>query len=251
HIGDEMTLLSGAVKTIAFNGNDEIIHPAMRMKNDRYYTSLVRTEDHVPEKAKYQVLLKALGISDDNVEEEPTIKDHARFVTENPQSIPGKPYVVIGPGGSAEIRRWPAARFASVANALESPFIVLCGSSQERSLLEEIAGQMKQKPMVMAGYPIQTIAQVIKSAQLFLGNESGLLHLAASFGTRAIGILGGGHFARYFPYGSVRIVSHKLPCYECNWKCPYPEPYCITNITVGDVLKEIESLDLLESPVIK
>jgi len=101
---------------------------------------------------------------------------------------------------------------------------------------------MKHPVELIFDLPLRSVAEVIGNASFFVGNESGLLHIAATLGVPAVGIMGGGHFSRYFPYGSARIVSHQLACFECNWRCPFPEPYCLTHITVGQVLEIIESV---------
>lgn len=241
HIGDELTLLSGASDTIAFAGNDEIIHPEMRKVNDRYYSRLVPTEDHIPEAVKYRALLKEIG-SGDSIEV-PSSSKSLIGAERKSQGRLSTPYFVIGPGGSASIRRWPAERFATLMEALITKTeheAVIVGNKNDRQTVECILQKMSSPAHVLIDRSLAEVVGVIESAKFFIGNESGLLHIAANLGTPALGILGGGHFTRYFPYGSARIVSHKLPCYECNWKCPFPEPYCLTNITVEDVLKEIQ-----------
>ena len=245
HIGDEMAICSGADRTIAFDGNDEIIHPAVRKRNNSFYSDLLPVEDHIPEKVRYDFLLRSLGITMGGGKEAlPATMPSDEFLGTFPWLGESK-YVVVAPGGSAPIRRWPVKAFTMLGDQLARRTgwrIVLCGGSEDRELVTAIASGMKSSPGLFLGEELPAVARLVSSASLFVGNESGLLHVAASCGTPAVGILGGGHFSRYFPYGSVRIVNHALDCYECNWSCPYPEPYCLTNITVEDAMREAERL---------
>ncbi len=238
HIGDEMTLLSGAARTMAFEGNDEIIHPAVRRNNNSLYTEVIQVPDHSPEIAKYKVLLERLRVKGMRMRE-----NDNPLLSLGEKTEARKNYVVIAGGGSAAIRRWPHERFAELGDAVAKRWkmpVVLCGGPEEKSLLTALAGRMKTPPRIVTDMPLTDAVALIKGARLFIGNESGLLHIAASVGTPAVGILGGGHFSRYFPYGSGVVVNHPLDCYECNWQCPFSEPYCLTRISVQDVMKKVE-----------
>ena len=249
HLGDEITLLSGAPETIAFSGNDECIHLSMRLRNNREYSRVLDVGDNIPERDKYFALMAALGAEKPAVN--PQSGDFHSIEIDAKTSrheIPGTqtgPYLVLGPGGSAAIRRWPAENFSSLADIISREFdlaVVVSGNREERGTLLRVAGTMKRKATVSSDLNILSTTELLTRSSLFVGNESGLLHLAATLGVPGVGILGGGHFNRYFPYGSVRIVHHPLDCYECNWKCKFPEPYCITDITVEDVAHAVRSV---------
>lgn len=231
HIGDEITLLSGAQNVVAFSGNNEVIRPRIRARNNRYYSTVIGTPDHRPEHERYQQLLEVLGVGD----RQPSVPalrmdvDHVR-----------QPFAVFSPGSTARMRQWGTAQYAKVADVLAEKHglrIVLCGDDSQRNLLAETAGRMKKPPAIMAGAVVPEVIRLIGSSTLFVGNDSGLLHLAGLLGTPAVGIVGGGHFSRYFPYGTMEVVTNMLPCFECNWKCLYRKPYCITEIPVGAVVE--------------
>jgi len=249
HVGDEITLLSGALQTIAFSGNDECIHASMRMRNNAEYSRILEVGDNTPERGRYALLSEVLGarVPDDGP---PRVEFRfagsrragSRHLIVNDESVR---YAVLGPGGSAAIRRWPAENFSSLADVISREFdlaVVVSGNREERGTLLRVAGTMERKATVSSDLDILSATELLAHSSLFVGNESGLLHLAATLGVPGVGILGGGHFNRYFPYGSVRIVHHPLDCYECNWKCKFPEPYCITEITVDDVAQAVRAV---------
>jgi ADP-heptose:LPS heptosyltransferase len=251
NIGDEMTLFSGAAQTFAFSGNDECIHPSLRVSNNREYSDQVDVADHIPERDKYALMMKRLDCPADGVGTNVGLESYLRTPEAIPQefqrAIGGSKFVLIGPGGSGLIRRWPAAQFALIADMIASEFgltIVLCGDRSEQDLLLDISRAMKKPVELCSDRRLSEVAAIMKKATAFVGNESGLLHMAASLSVPAIGILGGGHFHRYFPYGSVRVVHHQMDCYECNWSCKFPQPYCLTDISVNDVMNEFRKLSL-------
>ena len=247
HTGDEMVLFSGASETMAFSGNTESIHPSMLHRDNKYFSAIVVVPDHSREHDKYMALLNQLGIK---AAVHPRVSGTFRDIrtpgeTEYGRDSRTRKYGVLAPGSGGMIRRWPVCNFSQLADRIVEEFdidIVLCGSTREHTLLSEVAKQMRKSSILRTDLTIVQVLTMIGNASFFVGNDSGLLHLAASVNTPSVGIIGGGHFTRYFPYGSVRVVNHPLDCYECNWKCIYPEPYCITNITVEEVLSEVRIL---------
>ncbi len=244
HIGDEMTLLSGAPQTVAFSGNDELIHASMRQRNNLRYTRIVGVPDHVPERIKYRELLAALACAP---EEQFDDADFLRFVTVPESHVAEEQrapktnarFVIIAPGGSSAIRRWPWTNFTELADRIVSELglaVVLCGNQDDLETLRQIAGEMKAHAEVISSLDLPQIISLLRTAATLVGNESALLHLAASLTVPAVGILGGGHFSRYFPYGSAHIVNNIVDCYECNWHCTFPRPHCITDIPVDQVM---------------
>ena len=60
-----------------------------------------------------------------------------------------------------------------------------------------------------------------------------------------IGIMGGGHYGRFYPWGNPainRVVDHKMDCYWCHWQCKYSTMRCIQEIEPGDIAAEIHTV---------
>lgn len=85
----------------------------------------------------------------------------------------------------------------------------------------------------------------IAGAKLVICNETSAVHIAAACNTKAVCIVGGGHFGRFAPYpehvySRSVFVFEKMPCYYCNWLCifdtaatqPFP---CVGNVTLSAV----------------
>jgi lipopolysaccharide heptosyltransferase II len=115
------------------------------------------------------------------------------------------PIVALHPGGTGlnGQKRWDRAHFASVADALCASWkarVLLLGGPDERSLASDMASDMSHSPVLAAGRLslLGTIA-LLARCDLFIGNDSSLLHLAACQGTPYVGIFGPTCLANFQP----------------------------------------------------
>ena len=130
--------------------------------------------------------------------------------------------------------------------------IIVCGSKKEKYLVNQIKKQISVPVIDFVGKTnLTTLAEILKQSTLYIGSETGTLHISSAVGTPTICIMGGGHFGRFFPYGDLnknRIVyDHNMKCKNDNWKCakglPLGQPApCIASIQLNDVKREIEKV---------
>src|SRR5205814_3012362 len=92
-------------------------------------------------------------------------------------------------------------------------------------------------------------AAVLERAVLYVGSDSGLAHLAAAVGTRAVTLFAPADPERVCPFGQRDLVGQSTnacsPCFMYPWQTPYPkmkccEPYCIDGIEVESVLMTVQ-----------
>ncbi|HEX5420734.1 MAG TPA: glycosyltransferase family 9 protein [Gammaproteobacteria bacterium] len=98
-------------------------------------------------------------------------------------------YVLVHPGARDLLRRWPAACFAAVADALaERGYrIVLTGTAAERRTADTVARLMSHEARNVAGdTSLGTAAALLEQAALLVCNDTGISHLAAALGTRSV-----------------------------------------------------------------
>lgn len=103
----------------------------------------------------------------------------------------GKPLVLIQPGASDARRRWPAARFAVLADLLagEGAVIALNGTKCEMPLVHSIAASMRYPAIDLSGCTsLSALCGVLERCALVVSNDTGPLHLALALGTPAVGI---------------------------------------------------------------
>ncbi len=133
---------------------------------------------------------------------------------------PGKPLLALGPGANWVGKRWPPDGFAEVGRRLaglgaQGPLpgaaVALLGGPEDRELAEEIAQELRAgfcDAVNTAGrLDLLAAAALLERASLFIGNDSGLMHLAAAVGAPTIGLFGPSDDRVYAPFGPrTRVV---------------------------------------------
>ena len=87
-------------------------------------------------------------------------------------------------------------------------------------------------------------AAAFARARLFIGHDSGPMHLAAAVQTPCVAIFAARNIPRvWFPYGTQhRVLYHQTDCWGCNLEiCTLQKKKCLTSITVEEVLAEIRA----------
>ncbi len=129
-------------------------------------------------------------------------------------------YAAVVPGALWPTKRWPPGRFAAVASALVAEFdlnVLLLGSMSERKLCDDIAGNAGTGVLVAAGETkLGQMAALIESARIFVGNDSGPMHIAAALGTPTVAIFGPTDPGQ-FDFEDNEIVYADLDCSACSF----------------------------------
>ena len=169
------------------------------------------------------------------------------------------PLLALHPGASKEPRAWHPERFADLGRRLAGRYgarVVLLGSAAEHDRLRQIAAGMPSGCAFVPGpgLSIKVTGALLESCHLFVGNDSGPMHVAAALGVPTIGIFGPGTPRRTAPIGSrgrVIAVSKDYPCSPCRQKffhecppSPAGKPFCLEEVRVEDV--EVAAADLLQ-----
>lgn len=121
-----------------------------------------------------------------------------------------RPFIVIAPGGRVPWRRWPADRFAQVAEALDYQ-IVLVGDMNDRLIADTVQRRMRKQAYVITDWKLSEIAYLFSQTHLVIANDGGLMHVSAAMGTSTLGLFGPETPLRMGPYGpSMRTLYHQL-----------------------------------------
>ena len=160
------------------------------------------------------------------------------------QAVEPPAVAVIHPGGSAPHNHWPTARYGELSRALSrrrlQVFVV--GSDADRGTGAAIAGIDPNARNLAGTASISQTAALIARAAVFVGNDSGPLHIAVAVNTPAVGLIGGGS-PRFHLYSreNIRVVKKAMRCAPCQDRtCPSTE--CMRRIAVGDVLAAVDQL---------
>jgi heptosyltransferase-2 len=135
-----------------------------------------------------------------------------------------------GSGGYSTARRWAPERFAQLANTLFHEVggqIVLMGGPEETTLHQQIVNMIESDVPArsLAGRGnIKVAAAVLEQANLFIGNDAGLMHLAVAVNTPTVAIFGLSNHKAWGPYTGdptskrATVVRLDLPCMPCFYR---------------------------------
>jgi heptosyltransferase-2 len=163
--------------------------------------------------------------------------------------------VAIGAGaayGSAKC--WPPEKFADVANRLTTQFdadVILFGTPAESSVSSAIAAAMRRPPIDLTGKTaIADLPALLSQCHLFIGNDSGAMHVAAAVGLPVVAV-----FGPTDPHGTApvtprcTVIQEKPYCSPCFLRrCP-TDHRCMTRVTPDAV--EAAARSWLASPEVR
>jgi heptosyltransferase-2 len=152
-----------------------------------------------------------------------------------------RPVLCLHVGSRIPVRRWPEKYFADVIQRLRARFqfeLILIADPDGYGL-----GLAPLADRTIETIGLDELVGVLSSAAMVLCNDSGPGHVAAACGGSVLAIFGPGDPNRCYPWGSrsgmiIRDLCPYRPCFDY---CRFPEPYCLTKLTVDEVWPEIES----------
>lgn len=127
--------------------------------------------------------------------------------------------MVLAPGSGARQKNWPAVRHKELVKWWERQargvVVTVLGPAEEEN--EEILQQFAAEPHVLRGLEVEKIAAVIGQCQLYVGNDSGLTHLAAALGVKTVAVFGPTDPTCWAPRGAhVKTVYLGVECSPCD-----------------------------------
>jgi ADP-heptose:LPS heptosyltransferase len=153
----------------------------------------------------------------------------------------GRPLVVIHPTASWPFKTWASHRFETLLKTIRDTNaearLVLIGSREDRLLLENIAFASQCEVEIAAGANLLEIAALIECADVYVGADSGPMHIASSVGTPSVVIFGPSLPRESRPAGlRHRVLYHEVECSPCGQAiCVRPDNPCTHLITVEEV----------------
>jgi ADP-heptose:LPS heptosyltransferase len=124
--------------------------------------------------------------------------------------LPDGPFLALGPTANVRMKVWPAERFVQLAQALTgpegplpgAPVVVLGGPGDvERGMAAPLLAALPAATDLVGRLSLPEAAAVLARAALYVGNDSGLMHLAAATGAPTLGLFGPTLAAEYAPIG--------------------------------------------------
>lgn len=253
-----LILFSKARKRIAFSEKVNNLKRKLNKNYDLFFTNLIEFSGEVHEVNLNLILIEYLGFKISSNKLEVWINNQDEIFGNTTLNQWRNFFIVaIAPGAIDKNRQWPVYYFKQLVEELILKFnfkIIILGGNNEIALGKEISDNFSQDSIIdLTGKTsIRQAASLLKKCNLYVGNDTGLKHIAAASGITVFEIsrfhingyrMHGQSPYRFHAWGvSNFIFRPNNPIDNCSDDCLYDFPHCITQVAVNDVIDEISNL---------
>lgn len=155
--------------------------------------------------------------------------------------VQGHRLIALQTGASQLHRAWSIENFSELAErwlGLENTDIVLVGDSTEKNRAEVLQKKITRPIIDLVGKTsLPMLTAVMQKCNLLISNDTGTIHIAASVGTRTLGLyFSTAYYSETAPYGEGHCVLQvQIPCAPCHASTICPEQKCREYLTVDAV----------------
>lgn len=249
---------SMARRHIGFSEAVSVRKAGLNRGTNRFYSHLVAGSTAVvTEQQRNNEVLARLGVAPDAEPPELWLSEEdCRWAGSALQEhgVKSADYLVcFGVGGVEPKRLWPIDRFGEIADWLLHQMearILIIGDSRDQKAAEPLVKQFGNRVVNLAGVcSLRKSAALLRHCHLFVGNDSGPMHMATAAGVPVVEISchpvtgEAGHVnspVRYPPLGVIsRVVQPRMAETPCVSGCGASSPHCILDIQASDVRQAI------------
>ena len=179
-------------------------------------TRVSAKSEHVVD--RYLELLQPLGISESARQSSvqfnvPTRPHAASAIQDFLKTISREDFALLNPGAGWNSKLWPHERYAQVATHLKAKHnmhsIVLWAGDRERKWAEAIVSLAPDSTTLAPDTSLQELAELCRTSRLFVGSDTGPLHLAAAVGTSCVSMFGPTKPSVCGPYATTEPTPHE------------------------------------------
>jgi ADP-heptose:LPS heptosyltransferase len=163
--------------------------------------------------------------------------------------------IVLHPGSGSKKKSWPLDRFIELYQYLRknagSKILTVIGPAEGGEIqraFEKILGETgPDAPLLAKGFSLPELASLIAGCRLFIGNDSGITHMAAALEVPTVALFGPTDPKVWAPRGeNVTVIAPDIPCAPCSreqfFECQLND--CIKEIKLSDVLESLAKLSM-------
>jgi ADP-heptose:LPS heptosyltransferase len=169
----------------------------------------------------------------------------ARSSLKRKYSVKG-PYALVHPSSLFFTKQWSAENFARVVDWLAEKGLsaIAVSSPSESSVLKELSVKAKAPVITASDLTLPEITALASAASIFVGNDSGIAHIAAAVNIPTVVVFGSSNRVHWRPWTDApnEIVFNPFDCQPCpGYECKvYGEPKCILSVTADQVIAAVD-----------
>jgi lipopolysaccharide heptosyltransferase II len=156
------------------------------------------------------------------------------------------PFAVIHPAAAFATKQWSAENFGRVASRVSEKGlpIVAIATPKETHVIEELKRNTAVPVTSFTDLSLPEITALLKRARLFIGNDSGIAHMAAAVKAPSVVIFGSSNRTHWRPWttAAAEVVYEEMECQPCpGYYCEkFEQPECIKRVPVERVMASVE-----------
>jgi heptosyltransferase-3 len=155
-----------------------------------------------------------------------------------------RPLIACGPGTKMQAKDWGQENWRKLLTALGAKLagygLVLLGAKEDSAMTEYAADGWPGPVTNLCGLPPRETAAILRRTEVFLGPDSGQMHLAAAYGVPCAIVFSSRLLrGRWFPAGNGHeVVYHTVECSHCNLEvCVEKQRKCIMSISIEEMMQ--------------
>lgn len=181
------------------------------------------------------------------------VAEHARFSIAarlRAAGLVNAGLAVIHPAAAFATKQWAADKFGQVANEVSRNglAVVAITGPKEAGLVDELKRNTSANVLALSDLSLPEITALLARARLFVGNDSGIAHIAAAVQTPSVVIFGSSNVAHWRPWtatgaaAAAEVVFEQMECQPCHgYFCEkFEHPECIKRVPVERVIAAVE-----------
>jgi predicted lipopolysaccharide heptosyltransferase III len=159
-----------------------------------------------------------------------------------------KPLVLIHPAAAFDTKQWATTNFARVAEELSARGFscISIAAPNESRVIDDLVKEASTRITAFTDLSLPEVTALAARSRLFVGNDSGVAHIAAAVRVPSVVIFGSSNVAHWRPWSLApsEVVREELPCQPCpGYSCAeFDAPECIRRVPVARVRDAIDKV---------
>jgi len=159
-----------------------------------------------------------------------------------------KPFAVIHPAAAFATKQWATENFARVAEELTARGLTAIAivSPKEKAVAQALIRESSAPVFGLSDLSLPEVTALTSRTRLFVGNDSGIAHIAAAAGAPCVVIFGSSNITHWRPWTTNpnEVVREEMPCQPCHgyFCAEFEKPECILRVPLERVVGAIDRI---------